>query len=39
MSAIEGGANPRFDIMVMSGQVEAVTLMYTTYDINATGTL
>ena len=36
----EGEANPRFNIMVMSGQLGGnVTLVYSTYSINATGTL
>ena len=35
----EGEANPRFNIMVMSGQLGGnVTLVYSTFNINATGT-
>ena len=35
----EGEANPRFNIMVISGQLGGnVTLVYSTFNINATGT-
>ena len=38
MNVTEGGANPRFNIMVMSGQLGGnVTLVYSTFNINATG--
>ena len=34
----EGGDNPRFNIMVMSGQLGGnLTLIYSTFNINATG--